>query len=326
MAEIIREHPKVPPSLFSDEPFQNQMGPLGVQSTMINAQGIRLATYWWPATTKSTKAVVQLCHGTGAYCMEFLRAQGVGKPVLYEGSWIQQWNAAGIAVCGHDHQGSGFSDDFKGHRSYFESFDDLLADTVQLRRSLGEAPIEGFSASQVFLVGISLGGCLSLKAAMGSSDLWRGVVLLAPMISLEKVAKAGLNPYLLPLSRFVSYLFPTWQVAKVSPNPNQELKAQWDHDPLNFQGYARARTATEYMRATTELLPMLSETNFSWLCFHGDSDTLCDIEGSQLLLKQSKSDDKELVILKDRWHAVIKEQGEAEVCSKIKEWVCARTS
>lgn len=39
-----------------------------------------------------------------------------------------------MSVCGHDIQGSGFSESLHGVRSYFESFDDLLAATLQMRR------------------------------------------------------------------------------------------------------------------------------------------------------------------------------------------------
>jgi len=289
MAEILTAHPTEPPSLYVNEPLSNQMGPVGVRSSMVNAQGLKLATYWWPATTDKPRAVIQLCHGNGAYLMEFLRTQGIGKPLQYEGSWIQTWNRAGVSVCGHDIQGSGFSESLHGVRSYFESFDDLLAATLQMRRSVSDAPVPGFKGLPVFLVGISLGGCVTLKSALRNSSEWRGFVMLAPMISLEKVTQAGLNSYLLPLSNLVSWLFPTWQVAKVNRNPlYPDLQKEWDSDPLNFQGNTRARSAAEYIRATRELLPHLPETTFSWLCFHGDSDTLCDIDGSQMLLDQSK--------------------------------------
>lgn len=51
------------------------MGQHGKVSTIMNAQGLRLACYFWPANTAEPKAVVQLLHGNGAYLMEFLRTQ-----------------------------------------------------------------------------------------------------------------------------------------------------------------------------------------------------------------------------------------------------------
>ena len=67
--------PASPTSLFASEAMANQMGKLGKVTTFVNAQGLHLACYFWPATTAEPKAVVQLCHGNGAYLMEFLRTQ-----------------------------------------------------------------------------------------------------------------------------------------------------------------------------------------------------------------------------------------------------------
>ena len=67
--------PASPRSLFASEAIADQMGTTGKVTTFTNAQGLQLACYFWPATTAQPKAVVQLCHGNGAYAMEFLRTQ-----------------------------------------------------------------------------------------------------------------------------------------------------------------------------------------------------------------------------------------------------------
>lgn len=46
--------------------------------------------------------------------------------------------------------------------------------------------------------------------------------------------------------------------------------------------------AAEYLRVTRETLPYLAELDFPWICFHGEDDTLCDPDGSQLLLDASR--------------------------------------
>jgi acylglycerol lipase len=236
--------PATPESLFAGEAIADQMGTLGKVTTFTNAQGLQLACYFWPATTAQPKAVVQLCHGNGAYAMEFLRTQGAGKPLIYKGSWIERLNRAGVSVAGFDMQGCGFSEGLRGLRSFFESFEDVIADAVQFRRLIPECGLPGFSSVPIFLTGISLGGCVAIHVMQRHAELYKGVLLLAPMVSLEKVSRAGLNPYLLPLSRLVSWLVPAAQVAKVNRNPlYPELQQEWDEDPLNFQGNTRARSA-----------------------------------------------------------------------------------
>jgi hypothetical protein len=165
--------PASPASLFASEALANQMGTRGKVATFVNALGLNLACYFWPATTAEPKAVVQLCHGNGAFVMEYLRTQvssacgylmplqlsdvtcigcgsaaarlmieilhahnlqGAGRPLVYSGSWIKRLNNAGISVAGFDMQGCGFSEGLRGLRSFFESFEDIIADALQFRR------------------------------------------------------------------------------------------------------------------------------------------------------------------------------------------------
>lgn len=59
------------PHLFKNEPAENQLGPRGRRSNLINRQGLRLATYFWPAVGEA-KGVVLCVHGHAGYLMEQL--------------------------------------------------------------------------------------------------------------------------------------------------------------------------------------------------------------------------------------------------------------
>ncbi len=48
----------------------------------------------------------------------------------------------------------------------------------------------------LFICGCSLGGCIVVNAIHQQPELFRGTILLAPMLSLEKASRHGLNPYL----------------------------------------------------------------------------------------------------------------------------------
>lgn len=58
----------------------------------------------------------------------------LGTPMVYDGSWAAQWNAAGISVCGLDLQGCGRSEGKRGLRFFLERFDDYVGDVLQLAR------------------------------------------------------------------------------------------------------------------------------------------------------------------------------------------------
>lgn len=65
--------PAIPASLYGVEPLSNQMGPRGKVTTFANAQGLQLASYYWPA--EQSRAVLQHNHGNGSYVMELLKSQ-----------------------------------------------------------------------------------------------------------------------------------------------------------------------------------------------------------------------------------------------------------
>lgn len=79
-----------------------------------------------------------------------------------------------------------------------------------------------------FAAGCSVGGCITTLTAHRNPELFRGVILLAPMLSLERVAKTGLNPYLRPLTNIADYLVPTACLAATAENTVMpELQARY---------------------------------------------------------------------------------------------------
>lgn len=63
-------------------------------------------------------------------------------------------------------------------------------------RSLAACEVAGFAHVPLFICGCSLGGCIVVNAIHQQPELFRGTILLAPMLSLEKASRHGLNPYL----------------------------------------------------------------------------------------------------------------------------------
>ncbi len=54
---------------------------------------------------------------------------------MYEGSFVQQLNAAGFAVCGNDNRGAGRSG---GLRCYCDSFNDYIDDVLDVAKWVQE--------------------------------------------------------------------------------------------------------------------------------------------------------------------------------------------
>lgn len=251
------------------------LGPRGSTRTFKNAQGYDIAAYFWPA--EDPKGQVVLVHGLGAYLVfEYCRNRGVGRPKTYEGSWVQALNEAGYSVAGVDNQGAGRSGGLFG---YVGSFDDYVSDLLQLAALLrgpgprgGGAP-RGFGrALPTFALGCSLGGCIALRASMREPGWFRGLVLLAPMLSLERVKRAGSNWLLVPLAKVLSAVVPTLPIVATPKNFKfPELQRDW---------CALIRPPLLYIRDV--LIPSLMRMfGLPWLPSSHPKVTLTDLSNSQ---------------------------------------------
>lgn len=261
---------------------------------MTNKDGLALKTYVWPATNE--KATVLFVHGHGSYA-------------LYIESWIPSLNGAGITVRALDLHGHGHSEDKRGLRCFVESFDDYVDDVLRVAR---EAP------KPLFLLGHSMGGCVSLHAAMKSA-MFDGVILLAPMISLEKVSKKGLNPYIRPLSALLSIVCPSASIVAASSSRDTE------RHPLGYYEKTRIRNAVEYLRATEKLRRQMKDIDVPMLTFHSRNDAMTDADGSVELYIEARSFDKDLYFIDDFGHDIVREDDNEHVLKAIIEWILKRT-
>lgn len=329
-----------------------QLGPHGGATAPFKSpvDGIRLASYWLPAKdAKKAKGIIVFVHGHGSYFLHEVGAiSGPGKPPRYAGSWAEKLNEAGYSVCGIDNRGMGFSGGARGGlRCFTESFDDYVTDVAALASAAVSPPRSSSSSFSIpvphgfgpglplFLLGISLGGCISLHVAEGlekkdenNENLrrhFRGCVLLAPMLAIDALAARGLNRLLVHVGRLISVVWPTLGIAHGTKNElYPDLQAIWDADPLAWHRATRARSAMEYLRVTRALsadgCARLRAFKAPFIVFHGDGDTLTDPKGSRDLHAASESEDKTLRILEGRWHILTKEPGNGEVLREIVEW------
>jgi alpha-beta hydrolase superfamily lysophospholipase len=136
------------------------------------------------------------------------------------------------------------------------------------------AGIPGFSSTlPLFLLGPSLGGCVSVQAALAAEARlaaassssqaaalpFAGVVLLAPLLGLEGAASRGWNPLLRRAALVLDSLPWTreWPVAAQEPNvmfPEQQL--DFDSDGATYHYPCRVRTAVQLLRACAGVLPL----------------------------------------------------------------------
>jgi pimeloyl-ACP methyl ester carboxylesterase len=166
--------------------------------SLVNPQGVRLRTFRFDA--ESPKAAVILVHGIGVGCRhEFLRATHDGGPhSKHKDSLIDVLQRSGVNVFAYDQQSHASSDSIlPDTRCYFHRFDDLAVDLLSVHQHYAASLPAGIP---IFWLGVSLGGGVALRAVQlrlaNPTPLppVQGLLLLAPMISLTKVAQAPQIP------------------------------------------------------------------------------------------------------------------------------------
>jgi alpha-beta hydrolase superfamily lysophospholipase len=199
-------------------------------SSFRNAQGLNIATYAFdPAEAdgfaqKKLKGVILAEHGYGGHSQyTWFMASTPGQcRTQYEGGTVEALCKAGYAVRCVDHQSFGRSDGVEDTRCYFKNFDDLVQESLQYTTDIVQQE-EKLKGLPIFLFGLSMGGATCLRLAEEAPDVYKGMLLFAPMISLEKVRKASIwkcikNQTVEPLIGCMAFLFPKKPLAKSSPN------------------------------------------------------------------------------------------------------------
>ena len=168
------------------------------EGTFTNAQGMQLATFSWClkprgllGTAPRPKGIVLLLHGYGSHTFfEWMHAPAPGEPhTKFTGTVIEGCVRDGWAVHAIDHQGHGQSE---GARAYFERFTHLADEASAYVDMLLSG--DRWRGLPVFLWSVSMGGATALTMARRDPDKYAGLVLYAPMISLEQVQNQEVLP------------------------------------------------------------------------------------------------------------------------------------
>ena len=136
-------------------------------------------------------------------------------------------------------------------------------------------------------------------------------------------------------------------------------------DPLVHHGNTRARNASEYIRVTEWVVANMGKMNFPVISFCSENDTMCDPDGSKMLIDRSKvsrltfaclkaamlsadalmsqrmavsmcgtplcscclqSKDRTLRHVNHMWHVLVAEDGNEKICAELIQWMNQRCS
>merc|ERR1712217_701398 len=130
----------------------------------------------------------------------------------------------------------------------------------------------------------------AVRMAQKRPGMFRGMVLLALMLSLEEVKKARVcccvrNGHLEPVADFLDWAIPTVPLLAPARNTIHPLsQKECDDDPLNYHGKVRIRMGNAFRKVTDRFMEGgLTDVRTPFVTIHAVRDTFTDPYGSKRL-------------------------------------------
>jgi alpha-beta hydrolase superfamily lysophospholipase len=271
--------------------------------TYESKDGLKLFEQGWrPAVTP--KAVVAVVHGYGEHSGRYVH---VAEELTEKGYAVNTW----------DLRGHGRSEGEP--RTFVRSFDEHLLDLQEFL----DRTRERHAGSPLFLLGHSMGGCISTLFTITRKPEIRGLLLSGAALKMS----GKYPPPLILFARILSLLFPKLPLLKldsgaVSRDP--EVVRAYENDRLVYRGGIPARTGAELNRAMERIQQRMEAVDVPLLIMHGTSDLLADPEGSRQLYHRAGSADKELKLYEGLYHEILNEPEKGQVLADMVEWMDAR--
>lgn len=222
------------------------------------------------------------------------------------------FNEKKINVFCFDLRGHGQSE---GERTSINSFNEYVDDLKEFINYLN-------LKTPFYLLGHSMGGLISINYALKrTNSLIKGLILSAPSL----IQNASASPLKIKLVLFLSTLFPKKRT-KIKINSKylsskKEVIDVYNNDPLVFNIGAKMKFLGELMRAMNSIPLSISDLNIPVIIFHDKDDKLSNFAGSELLIKECKSEDKRLDVLTNRGHELLQGEESTIIMDNIVVWI-----
>lgn len=272
-----------------------------------NRDGHKIACVTWSPEVEP-RALVFLAHGYAEHC----------HVPCYD-SLARKLVELGCYVFAHDHVGHGKSE---GPRAIVKSAD-IYVDDILTHVDLVK---QKFPGTPVFLFGHSMGGLLVALAAERRPKDIAGVIMMAPLLAIDKEQGTWLK---MTLARILGRVVPTLPIGNldlslVSKDP--ETVDWMTKDPLRYHGSVRVGWAAAMLAALQDLQAKIDSVETPFLIQHGSADKLCELAGSEDFFKKAPSKDKSFKVYKECYHSLLTEPGEIgqQIFQDIADWYTSR--
>lgn len=290
------------------------MAPLGgnllhinsYSSSIVNTKGLNLFCKYWEPPPKA-RALVFIAHGYAEHCL------------LYE-PLAQVLASNNFFVFTHDHVGHGQSEGMRAQIDTFDKFVDDVFNHIDLIRVK-------YPKLDCFICGHSMGGAISILAALKKPGYFKGVILIGPAVTTNPELTTPFKTAMAKILRWIAPQFPVaaLDLSLVCSCP-KKVKIM-EEDPLRFHGFCKAGFGASLVDACKEIQKRIPSITFPFIIYQGEEDKLCIPEGAILMYQKAVSEDKTIRMYPKAFHNLLSEpNGVAEaVTQDIADWLCARS-
>ena len=190
-----------------------------------------------PATKRNVNCVVVFSHGLHEHSSRFAETFSLWASAKYN-----------IASVSFDHIGHGKSDNYCKIKHQIESFEKCVED---FRAVVEYAQMRFGRKVPIALAGVSLGGLFALRCAMTyPKNYFFAIVLIAPAINVKWTAQ---KKALAMVGEVIAKATPNMKVVPAttmqSLTEDAATAREFEEDPFNYVGKARARFGNEILKA-----------------------------------------------------------------------------
>lgn len=276
------------------------------EGSLVNVDGLKLFTKSWKPKGE-IRSFIFICHGFGEHCSRY--------------QWLAETlTEQGFLVFAHDHVGHGNS---HGERAQISNFDIYVRDVFHHVDKV----TANNSGLPIFLFGHSMGGAISVLAAMQRPEFFTGIVLSAPAIMANPETATACKVF---FGKIAACLCPSVQVVppidpKVLSHDSAQVMA-YKNDPLIWHRGMKAGWASQMLNTMSKITDQMHTFEWPFIVLQGDADELTMCEGAIRLEEKAKSNDKTIKIYRGYYHELLNEvRRDAEVVMKdIVQWISAR--
>ncbi len=252
---------------------------------------------WQP--DEAARATLVIVHGLGEHGGRYMN---LVNPLV----------SKGYAVYAFDQRGYGRSPGKKGFiNSWSEYREDVRTFVEMVRGQAGERPF--------FILGHSMGGCVTCDYVLHYPDGLTGVILSAPAIGNLNMPKSKEVLSNIFSSILPSLATPTGLDATAISRDTAVVTA-YQNDPL-VHDKATPRLGVEFLKTAVYCMDHAAEFQPPLLMIHGDADRIVNVEQSKIFFEKVAQPDKKLIIYEGGYHESHNDTHYEQVVVDIENWL-----